>query len=80
MNRTFCPASGARFKSKELFFLSLLSRHVKNVLIAPVAVADAVFKSDLVRHPAVLGVVNLIDCAAVLLLARLIGRPALPEV
>src|ERR1043165_6108540 len=38
IKRTFCPASGARFKSKELFFLSLLSRHDQNVFTAPVAV------------------------------------------
>ncbi len=53
---------------------------LQGVLIAPVAIADVVFKSHWVRHPAALGIVNLIDCAAVLALARLIGRPALSEV
>ncbi len=53
---------------------------LQGALVAPVMVLDMVFKTQLVTHPAVLGAVNLVDCAAVLLLARGIGRVALPEV
>src|SRR3989442_4344703 len=50
------------------------------VLIIPVAIFDAVFKTRLVAHPAVLGLVNLIACALVVTTGWLIGRPAMSEV
>ena len=53
---------------------------LQGALAAPVMVLDLIFKTRLVEHPALLGVVSLINCAAVLLLARLIGGVHLPEV
>ena len=53
---------------------------LQTCLIIPFAILDAVFKLHLVTHPAVLGVVNLVACALVLVMAWLIGRPAVSEV
>jgi len=50
------------------------------VLIIPFAVLDAVFKLHLVTHPAVLAVINVSDCALVVTMGWLIGRPAMSEV
>ena len=50
------------------------------VFIIPFAILDAVFKTRLVAHPAVLGVINLSACALVVTMAWLIGRPAMSEV
>jgi len=50
------------------------------VLIIPVAILDAVFKTRLVAHPAVLGVINLSACALMVTTGWLIGRPAMSEV
>ncbi len=60
--------------------LCLIFISVQGMLMAPAAVADMVLHTDLAMHPAVLGVVNLIVCAVVLVLAGLIGKPAWPEV
>lgn len=49
-------------------------------LITPIAIVDLTCESKLAAHPAVLGVVNLLDCALVLLIAWGIGRPHLPAV
>ena len=50
------------------------------VLVIPVAISDAVFKTRLVAHPAVLGIVNLLACALMVTTGWLIGRPAMAEV
>ena len=50
------------------------------VFVVPFAILDAVFKTRLVAHPAVLGVVNLSACALVMTMGWLIGRPAMSEV
>ena len=50
------------------------------VLVIPVAISDAVFKTRLVAHPAVLGIVNLLACALMVTTGWLIGRPAMVEV
>jgi membrane protease YdiL (CAAX protease family) len=50
------------------------------VLIIPVGIFDAVFKTRLVAHPAVLGVINLSACALMVTTGWLIGKPALSEV
>jgi membrane protease YdiL (CAAX protease family) len=50
------------------------------VLIIPLWILDAVFKTRLVSHPAVLGVINLSACALVLTIGWLIGRPAMSGV
>ena len=49
-------------------------------LIIPFAILDAAFKTRLVSHPAVLGVINLSACALVVTIGWLIGRPAMSEV
>ena len=49
-------------------------------LLMPFGILDAIFKLHLGSHPAVLGVVNLIACALVLIMGRLIGRLPMPEV
>src|SRR6266516_2917045 len=50
------------------------------VFVIPFAIFDAVFKTRLVAHPAVLGVINLSACALVVAMGWLIGRPAMSEV
>ena len=50
------------------------------VFVIPFAILDAVFKTRLVAHPAVLGVINLSACALVVTMGWLIGRPAMSEV
>src|SRR6185369_284142 len=50
------------------------------LLVIPFAVLDAVFKVHLVTHPAVLAFVNIGDCALVVTMGWLIGRPAMSEV
>jgi membrane protease YdiL (CAAX protease family) len=50
------------------------------ILIIPVAILDAAFKTRLVTHPAVLGVINLSACALMITTGWLIGRPAMSEV
>ncbi len=49
-------------------------------LMMPFGILDAIFKTHLASHPAVLGVVNLTACAVVMIMARLIGKPAMIEV
>ena len=46
----------------------------------PFAILDVVLKLELTRHPGVLGGINLFAFAAVMMLGRLIGRSALPEI
>src|SRR6266545_490733 len=60
--------------------LCLIFIALQFVLIIPVAIFDALFKSRLVAHPAVLGIVNLSACALVVTTGWLIGRPAMSEV
>jgi membrane protease YdiL (CAAX protease family) len=50
------------------------------LLSIPFWILDAFFKTRLVAHPAVLGVINLIACALVVTIGWLIGRPAMSEV
>ena len=50
------------------------------VFVIPFAIFDAVFKTRLVAHPAVLGIVNLLACALMVTTGWLIGRPAMAEV
>jgi membrane protease YdiL (CAAX protease family) len=50
------------------------------VLIIPVAILDAAFKTRLVAHPAVLGVINLSAAALMMTTGWFIGRPAMSEV
>jgi len=49
-------------------------------VMIPFAVLGSVLKTNLVEHPAVLGVINLIACVVVLGMAWLIGRPPVSEV
>ena len=48
--------------------------------LIPVGISDVIFRTDLTSHPAALGVVNLIACAVVLTLGRMMGRVEIREV
>jgi membrane protease YdiL (CAAX protease family) len=60
--------------------LSVAFIGVQIVLMIPVGVLDALFQFQLGSHPAVVGIVNIVACAAVLGLGWLIGRTPLSEV
>ena len=49
-------------------------------MLVPFGILDVSFKLHLAAHPAVLGVVNLIACALVLLMGWVIGRSSMREV
>lgn len=53
---------------------------VQMVVMTPFSVLDVVFKLKLSTHPALLGMINLMACGAVVYLGWLIGRPKLAEV
>lgn len=53
---------------------------VQMVVMTPFSVLDMVFKLKLSTHPALLGMINLMACGAVVYLGWLIGRPKLAEV